>query len=211
MRRLLLTTLVLAGLAYPQVAGAGCWATVTLAPPPSGTAAGDVWTARMTVLQHGRSPLPDAADARPTLTIRNDATREQRTFTAQPTANAGVYEAQVVFPSSGAWRYEVFDDFTSWNGEGAPCARTHELASAQIGAGPGAKGSAGPGGDGAGGLLLWSFLGGATAALGGLAAAAVLVRRRRGEPVFGWCPSRQYTPASDPRSRGATQNLGSMT
>src|ERR671914_112659 len=135
MRRLLLTTLVLAGLAYPEVAGAGCWATVTLAPPPAGTAAGDVWTARLTVLQHGRNPLPDAADARPTLTISN--------------------------------------------GAAAPCARTHELASAQIGAGPRTSGGAGPGGDGGGGMPLWPILGGAVAALGGLAAAGGLIRRPR--------------------------------
>jgi hypothetical protein len=185
MRRFLLATVVLAGLAYPEVAGAGCWATVTLAPPPAGTAAGDVWTARMTVLQHGRNPLPDAADARPTLTIRNGATDEQRTFRAQPTETPGVYEAEVVFPSDGAWRYEVFDDFTSWNGEAAPCARTHELASAQIGAGSRTSGSAGPGGDGGGGMPLWPVLGGSVAALGGLAGAGCLIRRRRGERVFG--------------------------
>jgi hypothetical protein len=184
MRRLLLTTLVLAGLAYPEVAGAGCWATVTLAPPPAGTAAGDVWTAKMTVLQHGRNPLPDAADARPTLTIRNGATGERRTFTGQPTGTPGVYEAEVVFPADGVWRYEVFDDFTSWNGEAAPCGRTHELASAQIGAGPRTSGGAGPGGDGGGGMPLWPVLGGAAAALGGLAAAAGLIRRRRGAHVF---------------------------
>jgi YtkA-like len=184
MRRLLLTTLVLAGLAYPEIAGAGCWATVELAPPPAATAPGDAWTAQVTVLQHGRNPLPDAAGARPTVTISNGATGETRTFTAHPTGKPGVYEAEVVFPSAGTWRYEVFDDFTSWNGEAAPCARTHELASVQIGAGPPTSAGASPGAPG-GGIPLWPVVGAAMAALGGLGAGAGLIRRRRSERVAG--------------------------
>jgi hypothetical protein len=61
MRKALIGTVVLAALAFAAPASAGCWATAGLAPPSEGTAAGQVWTARITVLQHGRNPLPDAA------------------------------------------------------------------------------------------------------------------------------------------------------
>jgi YtkA-like protein len=131
---------LLAALAFAAPAGAGCWATAGLAPPLQGTRAGEVWTAEITVLQHGRNPLPDASDATPTVTIVNTATGARRTFTAKATdPSAGRYEARVVFPSAGAWRYEVFDGFTSWDGRPAPCAKTHTFASVQIGGGGGAS------------------------------------------------------------------------
>jgi hypothetical protein len=171
---LVLMVVVTAALAQAAAAVAGCWATVGLAPPPKGIEAGETWTAEITVLQHGRNPLPDAADARPRLTIRSDATGERRTFTGRPNGEPGVYEAQVVFPSAGAWRYEVFDGFTSWDGEPAPCAQTHTFAAVSIG---------GPGGGGAGlaggsGTPLWPWLGAAFAALAVLAGGALLLRRR---------------------------------
>lgn len=145
MRKALLGAIAVAALAFAAPASAGCWATAGLAPPPAGTAAGDVWTAKLTILQHGRNPLPDAADAKPTVTIVNQASGERQTFTARSTdAAAGRYEAQVVFPSAGTWRYEVFDGFTSWNGQPAPCAKTHTFAAAQIG-GPGAGSRSGGG------------------------------------------------------------------
>jgi YtkA-like len=187
MKKLLLAALVVTGaLVQAGVASAGCWTTVGLAPPPDGTTAGKTWTASVTVLQHGRNPLPDAADARPTVTIKNAATGERRTFTAYPTREPGVYEAAVVFPSAGSWRYEVFDDFTSWNGEPAPCAQTHTFPAVQIGGGSSAGGSSAGGGGssvssrtGEGGLPLWPVLGGSLAALVAVTAAGAAGWNRR--------------------------------
>jgi LPXTG-motif cell wall-anchored protein len=178
MRVFLILTVVAAALAHAGAAVAGCWATVGLAPPPQGIAAGETWTAEITVLQHGRNPLPDAEDARPRFTIQNDATGERRTFTARPNGEPGVYNAQVVFPSAGAWRYEVFDGFTSWDGQPAPCAQTHAFAAVSIG-GTGDGGS-GPADrpTGGSGSPLWPWLGAAFAAFVVLAAGALLLRRR---------------------------------
>ena len=138
MRRLLIAAIAVGALVQAAAASAGCWATVGLAPPPAGVGPGQTWTARMTVLQHGQTPLPNAATARPTLTIVNDATGERRTFTARPTKDPTVFQAGVVFPSAGSWRYEVFDDFTTWEaaGEPAPCAQTHSFAAVAIGGRP---------------------------------------------------------------------------
>jgi hypothetical protein len=140
MRTVLIGGVLLAALAFAGPASAGCWATAEVGSPPAGISAGEVWTARITVLQHGRNPLPDAADARPRLTIVSRASGERRTFTAKAKDPAtALYETRVVFPAAGAWRYEVFDGFTSWNGEPAPCARTHSFPAVQIaGTSPGA-------------------------------------------------------------------------
>ncbi len=136
MRRLLLAAIAVGALVQAAAASAGCWATVGLAPPPGGIQPGDTWTARMTVLQHGQTPLPDAKTARPTLTIRNEATGAERTFVARPTRDLTVFSARVVFPSAGSWSYEVFDGFTTWQGQPEPCARTHSFAAVAIGGGP---------------------------------------------------------------------------
>jgi hypothetical protein len=159
MRKVLLGGVLLAALTFAAPAGAGCWATVGLAPPPKGLTAGKTWTAEIKVLQHGRNPLPDAADAKPTVTISNHATEDSKTFTAKATdPAAGLYEAKVVFPSPGVWDYEVFDGFTSEQGEEVPCARTHTFAEVRIG-GSAPPSSAGafpvaPLGGGLGALLL---------------------------------------------------------
>ena len=171
MRKALFVGVLLAALAYAAPAAAGCWSTVQLAPPPTGTKAGKAWTAEITVLQHGRNPLPDAADARPRVTITN-AAGDSETFTAKPLdTSKGTYSAKVVFPSAGTWNYAVFDDFTSAGGEPAPCSRTHELGTATIG-----KGESGISTSGTGGLPIWPLAGAALL----LVAAGVYYRRRRG-------------------------------
>ena len=73
----------------------------------------------MTVLQHGVKPLEGIA---PVITIVNAAGDSHR-FVGTPTAKPGVYHADVVFPSSGTWSYEVWDDFT----------RTHTFKPVEIG------------------------------------------------------------------------------
>jgi hypothetical protein len=170
-KALIASALALAALAFAAPASAGCWATVGLAPPPPGTAAGETWTAKITVLQHGRNPLPDADSAVPRITIVNGKGAKE-TFAAKATdPEAGVYEANVVFPSGGTWRYEVFDGFTSWNGARSRCAQTHTFGAVQIGGSDGASGSAG------GSFPMWPFVGGFGALLIGGLAIAYFVRR----------------------------------
>jgi YtkA-like len=160
MRKAILGGALLAAFTFATPAGAGCWATVGLAPPPNGLTAGETWTAELKILQHGRNPLPDAADAKPTVTISKGATGDRKTFTAKATdPAAGLYEAEVVFPSPGLWDYEVFDGFTSEQGEEVPCARTHTLGEVRIGGSAPSSASAGafpfaPLGGGLGALLL---------------------------------------------------------
>jgi hypothetical protein len=185
MRKGLIAAVFLAGLMYAAPARAGCWATAELAPPPAGAAAGEVWAARITVLQHGLHPLPDAATATPKVTIIDRGTREKWTFTARASdPAAGVYEAKVIFPSAGTWSYEVFDGFTTWNGEPAPCAQTHSFAAVEIGE-PGAGprgGSSDRSATEASAFPLWPVIGG----LGALLLAAVLayvVRRHSRAPA----------------------------
>jgi hypothetical protein len=176
MPKVLLAAAVAAStLLFAAPATAGCWATVGVAPPPEGTTAGDVWLANVTVLQHGRNPLPDARNARPTVTIRNRATGEKATFPARvKDAGRGIYVARIVFPSAGTWSYEVFDDFTSWGGGEAPCAQTHTLGAVEILGTPGSSGGSPPGG---GSFPVWPAVGGALALLAG-AIAVVLARGR---------------------------------
>ena len=172
MRKVLLGGVLLAAFTFAAPAGAGCWATVGLAPPPNGLAAGKTWTAELKVLQHGQNPLPDAADAKPTVTIINRASEDRKTFAAKATdPAAGLYEARVVFPSPGVWEYEVFDGFTSYNGEDAPCARTHAIGDVRIG------GSAPPSSAGA---FPVAPLGGGLGALLLVGIGVLYVRRRNG-------------------------------
>jgi hypothetical protein len=184
MPKLLLAAAVAASaLVFAAPASAGCWATVGVAPPPERTTAGNVWLANLTILQHDRNPLPDARSARPTVTIRNRATGEEATFVAKVSdARRGTYVARVVFPSAGTWSYEVFDDFTSWGGEEAPCAQTHTFGAVEI---LGTSRSGAP--PGGGSFPVWPVTGGALALLAG-AIAVVLARGRLG--------SREAAPTS---------------
>jgi hypothetical protein len=176
MRTILVGCLVAAALVGAEAASAGCWATVGLAPPPAATAPGDVWVAKITVLQHGERPLPNAAEARPTLTITNLDTRESRRFTAVPSdLSTGAYEARVVFPAAGSWRYEVFDGFVS-SEEGWSCAQTHTFAAVPIG---GTTAVAGPPSPVPDGFPAWQIVLGGLLGLAMLAAAAVGGRRLR--------------------------------
>jgi hypothetical protein len=172
MRALLLGLVVATTLVAAEAANAGCWATVGLAPPPPGTSPGEVWAAEITVLQHGRNPLPDAATARPRVTIVNTETGARKRFTAMPTdVSRGLYEASVVFPSVGSWRYEVFDGFTPH------CAQTHTFSAVSIGGGTSAGGPRAPE---AQSLPVWAFVSGGVLLLLGALGSAALVASRRG-------------------------------
>jgi hypothetical protein len=187
MRVALLGAIVLAVLAFASPASAGCWATVGVSPPPGNLGAGEVWAAELTVLQHGRYPLPDAADATPVVTIVNADTGEQRKFKAKPTdPKAGVYTANVVFPSNGSWSYNVYDGFDTADGQPVPCGSTHTFGALDIGGGGGstAASSGPPPGPPAstdsesGSFPAWPVGGGIAGALAAAVAVALLLRRR---------------------------------
>jgi hypothetical protein len=183
MKRILIAAVLVGALVQAGAASAGCMATVGLAPPPEGIAPGTTWTAELTVLQHGVNALPNAKTARPTVTIVNTETNATRTFVARGTKDPEVFVANVVFPTAGNWRYEVFDDFSSWGGEPAPCAQTHTFAAVTIGGPAGGGTPSGPQGPqpatpapaasaDEGGIPVWPIVLGALAALA--LAAAVL-------------------------------------
>ena len=185
MRRILIAAILVGALVQAGVASAGCMATVGLAPPPAGIAPGTTWTAELTVLQHGVNALPNASTARPTLTIVNAETGATRTFVAHGTKNPEVFVADVVFPTAGSWRYEVYDDFTSGDSQAVPCAQSHTFAAVTVGGPAGGGTPSGPkpaapvpaavsgGGDG---FPVWPVLGGVLAALA-LSAGLLLLRR----------------------------------
>jgi hypothetical protein len=129
MRTRLIVITVLAALAAPGAAYAGCAATVGLAAPPAGLQPGETWRAELLVKQHGVRPLSNAT---PTITIVNDATGERTTFDARRTDTVGVYRADVVFPSDGSWRYEAYDGFVAKDGSWT-CAQTHTFSAVAIG------------------------------------------------------------------------------
>jgi len=124
--RKLLIGFALVALAAPVTAAAGGWATAGLAPPEN-IAAGDTWNAKVTILQHGETPLEGVV---PTVTIRSGST--VKSFTAKPTSEPGVYRAKVVFPSEGKWSYEVKDGFNQYGG-----GQTHKFAAVSIAGGGG--------------------------------------------------------------------------
>ena len=168
MRKALFGGILAAALIGSSPAQAGCWATVSLSPPPVGTTAGQTWNAELTVLQHGQTPL---AGASPRVTVVNVESGARRSFAANPASGrSGRYDAEVVFPTGGSWRYEVFDGFTHQGDEAVPCARTHTFATVEI-AGPSAGASSRW-------LPVWPLLA-VPAALLTLAAAVALAVRRK--------------------------------
>lgn len=194
MKRILIAAVLVGALVQAGTASAGCMATVGLTPPPQGIAPGTTWSAELTVLQHGVQPLPNADTARPTLTIVNTKTGEQRTFVAKQTKDPAVFVANVVFPAAGSWKYEVYDDFTNDGGGPVPCAQTHTFSAVTVGGGGGPAGGGEPpaptpadplpaAASSANGssFPVWPVVGGALAALAALTISVALVRRRRSE------------------------------
>ena len=115
---------VVAGLALVGVAQAGCMATVGLSSMPKpGLQAGKPWVVTIRVLQHGRTPMPDA---RPEVRLRN-AAGKLFTFTGRKTATVGSYRARVTFPKAGRYSLGVYDGFPF-----ADCARVHTFKSVLI-------------------------------------------------------------------------------
>ncbi len=119
-----LVAAVVAAFALAGVAQAGCMATVGLSSMPKpGLQAGKPWVVTIRVLQHGRTPMPDA---RPEVRIRN-AAGKLFTFKAKPTPTVGSYRARVVFAKAGRYSLGVYDGFPV-----AECARVHTFKSVLI-------------------------------------------------------------------------------
>jgi hypothetical protein len=112
---------VLVALVLPAAASAGGFATVGLSSLPDGTAPGKPWHVTLTILQHGRTPLPNL---QPTVTVTSADRATTRTFAARPGRVPGVYIANVVFPKAGVWRYAVNDNFS----------QVHQFAPVTVGA-----------------------------------------------------------------------------
>jgi hypothetical protein len=112
-----IAVLVLAVVLVPATALAGGWATVKLSSTPDGVEARTPWVVRLTVLQHGVTPL---AGVTPEVRISQGTPR--RSFVARPAGRVGVYRARVVFPRAGAWRWTIWDGFS----------RTHTYAPVRI-------------------------------------------------------------------------------
>ena len=107
MRFVLVLCTALAALVAVPLASSGGWATVGFEPLPDGMSAGGTWQPTIFVKQHGVSPL---AGLTPVVTI-SDGTGVTETFIATDTAEPGVYEADVVFPSEGDWRVTIDSGF----------------------------------------------------------------------------------------------------
>jgi hypothetical protein len=157
MRRLVIAIALAAALAVPA-AHAGGWATVTLAPPPAGLEAEEIWTAQLTVLRHGVTPTDGAT---PSITIRGESGTQ--TFRAKPAGTAGKYIAHVAFPTAGRWDYDVSDGLAA---TGYGVSQIHTYSPVDIAPGTGG-----------GGVPVWPF---ALAAIALVAAGAVALVRQRG-------------------------------
>lgn len=124
MKKLIPVLAVAGAFAIPSTAWAGCWATVGLSSlPQPRLQAGRPWTVTIRVLQHGRTPLPDA---KPEVRIRN-AAGKPLVFKARPTARIGSYRARVVFPAAGRYTLGVYDGFPY-----TACAKVHTFKSVLI-------------------------------------------------------------------------------
>ena len=106
-----LATIVLAGVAAAP-GGAGGWATVGFEPLPDDVAAGTTWSPTIFVKQHGVTPL---SGLRPVVTIEDSVSGRSLSFDAVPSSEAGVYEADIVFPTASTWRVAITSGFGDSN------------------------------------------------------------------------------------------------
>lgn len=114
----------IAALALADVARAGCWSTVGISSlPPTGLEAGQPWVVTIRVMQHGRTPMPNA---KPEVRIRN-ATGKLFVFKGRKTAKVGSYRARVIFPAAGRYSLGIYDGFPY-----TQCAKVHTFKSVLI-------------------------------------------------------------------------------
>lgn len=108
MRFLVVLSAIAAALAVAPLGSAGGWASVGFEPLPDGTSAGGTWNPTIFVKQHGVTPL---AGLQPVVELSDDRTGAVTTFHANETSEAGIYEADVVFPAEGDWRVTIHSGF----------------------------------------------------------------------------------------------------
>jgi hypothetical protein len=104
-RSLLLVPLLLAFAAAPAAYGGG-FVTVGLDSSPAGLPPGQPWQVDITVLAHGRTPVEGMP-----ATVRIRSERGEIKQFATREVEPGVYRANVTFPASGVWHYEVVDGY----------------------------------------------------------------------------------------------------
>lgn len=165
MRTLLLTLAAVGALAVAGTASAGGWATAGVSPPPDDPTAGSTWEAKITILQHGQTPLVGIS---PTISLVGKGGKRE-TFQTKPTDEPGVYVAKVKFPAAGSWTYEVYDGFGEYGG-----AQTHTFGAISVGAGSSGSGFDAPSMPLTAGILL---------ALGAAIALVLGMRRVRPRPA----------------------------
>jgi hypothetical protein len=111
MRQLVVLGALAAALALAPAASSGGWASVGFAPLPDGTSTGSTWSPTITVKQHGVTPL---RGLQPVVEVYDDSGAAAR-FVARETSEAGVYTADVVFPSEGSWSVAIHSGFGDSN------------------------------------------------------------------------------------------------
>jgi hypothetical protein len=161
--RVIVLGVLAAALAVAPAASAGGWATVGFEPLPDSTSAGGTWSPTIFVKQHGVTPI---AGLQPIVEI-SDGSGAVETFAASETSEAGVYEADVVFPAQGDWTVTVHSGFGESQTTYGPVA------------------IAAPGGRGGPGELPVAGLGVVLLALAGGVALLVARRNRRLTPASG--------------------------
>ena len=157
---------------------AGGFATVGIDPAPTAAPPGSDWEARITVLQHGRTP---AEGLRPAVLLRAGDRVVER-FDARATTEPGVYTARVTFPAEGRYRVSVDEGFGVEHRFGTIAVSDDAVASPTAAARPSAD-------DGSVAPLAVAAIAGALAALLTAALVAAHDRRRAGRPSTGPSPA----------------------
>ena len=156
-----------ASLVVAGTASAGGWATAGVSPPPpDDPSGGSTWNTDITIKQHGVTPLDNIT---PAVILRNTATGEEQQFKGTPTGKPGTYSAEVVFPDSGRWAVQVYDGFTEYGN-----ATRHNF---------GVVALDGPAASAAGEFPLGWTLAGVGAAIAGIVALVLFLRRRTTAPA----------------------------
>ena len=86
---------------FPALAGG--WAVITLDELPANVIAGEPLRIGFTVLQHGRTPMPDLY---PTITAKLSSA-EPMVISAEPEGKPGHYTATLIFPKEGNWEWSI--------------------------------------------------------------------------------------------------------
>lgn len=110
---LLLGLVGLVGLSslWAGTARAGGWAVLTLERWPENVTAGEPFTVHYALRQHGNHLISGVEG---TVTAVHDETGEKLNFAVQETNEAGRYEATLLLPTAGEWRWHIesFGRFT---------------------------------------------------------------------------------------------------